>query len=454
MTRPNGTIRRRSVCLTTGALLLAGAGLGAALSPASAAETPGAELGSYSLSASAPAVQVREDDGGNCAASASGTGGCEAVIPETVATLSNGPIGFALSSVVWPGTLAGNAGTLLVVLGGDQVPPGATALNSPVRAEARTGDEPVTNSTYPGTTMKASAKAYDVTASAEVANSAATGAGTFGNTTSTSHTFVTGPKTATAEAMSTVGDVELAGGAVKIGAVTSTAKAVTDGATTKVGGTTTTSGMTIGGVPVTIDQDGVNVAGTSAPLGQTASGAVNTVVKNLGMTVTLSEPTTTSADGTTTYNAGSLIFTFVQQGNANTVVLGGSSVTVAAAPALSFDLGDTSAAEPFAPAPAPPEPLVPAADPVVDAAPEPVSEAPVELTPVQDEPATAAVPEQATPVQAVGVRQSLPLFGGIPVLLVLAGLAGVGFLAAGLRRLPDHVLEQTATTTCPLGDAT
>ncbi len=445
----------RLVRLTLGSVLLASSGVGLLLAPgASAQAAPGSGLGSFSLAAAAPAAQFRVDDGGNCAGSPSGTGACEGVIPEAVSTLSNGPVGFAISSVVWPGALAGNAGTLLLVSGGDQVPPQATMLNSPVRAEARTGDKPTTNSDYPGATMKASAEPYDVRASGEVAQSQALAVGTFGNAVGSSRTAVTGAKDAVAEASSRVSDISLAAGAVKIGAVTSTAKATTDGTKTAVGGSTTTSGMSIGGVPVTVDEKGISVAGQSNPLGQTASGAVNTVISNLNMKIAVSEPTTTSANGSTTYNAGSLVFVWEPQpGTVLSAVFGSSTVTVAAAPSLSFDTGDTPAPPLPVDAVDEPAPFVPDAV-VVDAAPvaEPVVDLPVELTPVEEPVAVDAPP--AAPVQAVGVAKSFPLFGGIPSLLVIMGLAGVGFLAAGLRRLPDQVLATTPTTTCPLGDVT
>jgi len=85
---------------------------------AQAAAEPGSGFGSFNLAANAPVEQVRFNDGSNCGGSPGGTGGCEGVVPETVAMLRKGPIGYALSSIAWPGVLAGNIGSIVIVAGG------------------------------------------------------------------------------------------------------------------------------------------------------------------------------------------------------------------------------------------------------------------------------------------------------------------------------------------------
>ena len=69
--------RRTGVaCLTTGMLALTAAVV--LPSAAQAAAEPGSGFGSFSLSANAPAVQIRYFDADNCSARAAGTGGCDA----------------------------------------------------------------------------------------------------------------------------------------------------------------------------------------------------------------------------------------------------------------------------------------------------------------------------------------------------------------------------------------
>lgn len=431
-------------------LLVAGVGclLGAAVPPVVAQEAEkGSGLGSFSLSANAPAVQVQVDDGGRCGRSVAGTAGCEGVVPESVSTLAKGPIGFALSSVVWPGTLAGNLGSTIILAGGSDVPPEANQLNSPIRAEARTGGdgEPVVYDDVPGATMRARALDDEVTAAAEVAQSAALGAGTFGNSRSSTRTAVTGVASAVAEATSSVSDISIAGGVVTIGSVRSTATATTDGTTATVTGSTVTTGIEIAGVPVEITDKGITVQGTSAPLNKTLSDTVNAAVEQAGMTIALSQPVETKDRGNADYRAGSLVFVWQPQPDQQfTVVLGGAAVSVAAEPELTFDLGEDLAVAPPVDGPALPGGIsgVPS-----------TGEVPVAGDPgaAPDVAAPAAGPVPA-PVTAP-VAQRLPLPDGIPPVSLVLGLVGAGLLAAGLRRLPDRLLQQAPATSCVLEGA-
>src|SRR5688500_6327401 len=59
------------------------------------AAEPGSGFSSFNLAANAPVWQTRFHDGSNCSGTPGGTGGCEGVVPETVSTLRNGPIGYA-----------------------------------------------------------------------------------------------------------------------------------------------------------------------------------------------------------------------------------------------------------------------------------------------------------------------------------------------------------------------
>jgi hypothetical protein len=441
---------RRVLQRRAGARLLIGTGvamLALAVLPvvtASAAEEAGSGFSSFALAANAPAMQFRQVENTQCGGEPASTGGCEAVVPEAVSTLRSGPIGYALSSVVWPGVLAGNAGSLIIVAGGEDVPPEARQLNSPVRAEARSGgdDKEVVNDDYPGTRMVAFASNDKVSAEATLANGAATPAGTSGESTGRTSTYLTGARTATSEAYSQVKDVSIAAGVVKIGSVTSQAKATTDGVKADATGQTVTSGITIGGIPVTVDEKGVSVNGNNAPVNSAATAIVNTAISNAGMTIAVSQPQKFVEGSTVTYDSGSLIFYWEQQeGFVMTAVFGGTRVSATATPA--FDAGGgtgggttgttTGTVVPPVPGTVVEPPVVPVTDP---GAPAPAAPGPT-VAPVAG--GFEGVP--------VGERRALP--GGLSAGLVLFGLVGSGLVAAGFRRLPDRVLEAPVTA-CPL----
>ena len=432
-------------CMATGLIALTAAALLPAT--AQAAEEPGSGFGSFSLSASAPAMQVRYFDADNCSARAAGTGGCEGVIPETVSTLRNGPIGYGLSAVVWPGVLAGNVGSVAQAAN-PNTPPQASMANSPIRAEARTGSgaDTVTNDDYPGALMTATAKDDFVSAAAEVAQSAVTPAGGFGNSSSTTSVKLTGAAAALAKANSRVSDISIAGGQLTIGSVTSEVEGTTDGKKAAAKGKTVVNDVRIGGVPVTIDDHGITVQGQNAPANAAANQAVNTIVSNLGMTFALSQPTGKPEGAKVVYDAGSLVIGWAPDGGAHSflVVLGGASVALAAVPeagGLDLDV-DLGAGAPIATgttsggtADAPVASGITGAPPL-DAAPAPAA------------PAVAGDPE---PVDTALAAERTKLPGPPSPAYLVLGLFGAGLLLAGMRQLPDRVLAAKAAT-CLLGE--
>lgn len=406
---------------------------------ATAEDEAGSGLGSYNLAASAPVEQVRFTDGDKCGGAAGTTGGCEGVIPETVSMLRKGPISTALASVVWPGVLAGNLGSIVIVSGG---PPEAKALNDPVRAEAHNSGGPptVTNSQYPGMTMSATAKDDIATATTEIAQSQQSQAGNFNNTTSHTQVSVTGPTTAVAEAYSHADDISLAGGVVTIGSVTSTAKGTTNGVTASATGHTLVKDVKIAGVPVTIDEHGVTVNGNNAPLNKQLTDAVNTAISQAGMTIAVSLPTGKPDRGNIVYNAGSVVFVWTTPGGSFMAILGGATVNLAAVQGGGFnlDLGDPLAVSPGAPAPFIPGRPGSPGTPGTVGAPAVTGSAP----------APALAPQTLAPVLA---SKQVPLPKAPSPAYAVIGLLGVGLLAVGMRQLPDRVLEARATH-CLLGE--
>src|SRR4051812_20685781 len=59
------------------------------------------------------------------------------LVPNSVAQAGAGPSGHALSSIAWPGPLAGNAGSLANVIGTPLPPEVVSNGNDPVKAEAQ-----------------------------------------------------------------------------------------------------------------------------------------------------------------------------------------------------------------------------------------------------------------------------------------------------------------------------
>jgi hypothetical protein len=425
-----------------------------AVSSAQAADDPGSGFSSFNLAASAPAMQVRYFDPDNCSARAAGTGGCEGVIPEAVSTLRNGPIGYGLSAVVWPGVLGGNVGSVARAAN-PNVPAQASMLNDPIRAEARTGSGPdtVTNKDYPGAVMTASAKDDVVTAGAELAQSAVTPAGGFGNSSSATSVSLPGAAKALAKATSRVSDISLAGGQITIGSVTSTVEGTTDGKKAAAKGRTVVNDMRIAGVPVTVDDHGITVQSQNVPANAAASQAVNTVVTNLGMTFALSEPSGKPEGGKVVYNAGSLVISWAPDGGAHNflVVFGGASVALAAVPeGAGFDVTtDVGGLTPFTPAGPTTtgttgsggEVLAPVSGGTGEAPAAPLGAAPTA-------PDVAGPGGEVAPALA-GSR--LPLPGPASPAYLIVGLLGAGLFLAGMRQLPDRVLEARASA-CLLGE--
>jgi hypothetical protein len=392
-------------------------------------------LGAYSLSASAPAVQVRVAEPSTCFSSPAGTNGCEAVMPEAVSTLHNGPLGHALAAVVWPGVIASGAGSLLITAGGSQVPSQATLLNDPVKAEAynNTGDHTVHDDTVPGSTMSATAYDDRVSATGSVQQSQVLPVGSFGKTTGTSSVRLDGADKAVATADSEVQDVTLAG-VVTIASVRSHAKAATDGKAASASGGTEVGAMSVAGIPVSVDARGVTAAGSTVPA-KDAQATVNKAMAALGMSIALSPAQGRPSGAAVTYTASSLVVVWGAPGSTETVVLGGANVSVAAGTALRFGGGG----RPFVPSPS--GRSAPAGTPEGQGLPSGSGLVP-------GSPEAPAVADQSIPqavLRALGLDVPLP---AMPWLAGIVGALVTVSVAAGLKRLPDRVLARGPDAGC------
>jgi hypothetical protein len=439
--------RRRAVALlASGATCLLSAGL--PIVTAHADNAPGSGLGSFGMSASAPGVQLKFGEPTYCFTTPAGLNGCEGVVPEATSQLQNGPIGGATAAIAWPGSLAANAGSLLITANGS-VPSQASMLNDPVRAEVKTGSTPdtVTYNSVPGSSMKAVAKETITSADAWIDNLSIAAVGTIGSVAGHTTTSLTGPKQATSKATSQVSDVLLAG-VVRIGSVSATATAVTDGITAKVKGSTTVSNATVAGIPVTIDETGVHAMGNGTAL-DPATSQVSNALSAAGITLLVTKPQGTPVGAGVAYTSGSLVAVFSQMGYSVAVNLGGANVSVSASPGFASDLPASPTSpqnNPGVPPVSNPGTIVPGSPGTPGTAGTPPLSGAVQ-PPTTDPGTTVPAPTTVDPVLAA--EHAKLGRGALSPWLVALGLLGTGLVLAGLRRLPDRILESTAPV-CPL----
>jgi len=393
-----------------------------------------APLSSFGLEAGARGWRLFEEDATN--------GNEEAEVPESSATLANGPVGYGLSSLVWPGPLASNAGSLILVLQ-PTAPPQVTALNNPIRAEARTGQNPptTTNNNTPGTSMVATAKDDLVEAAATVDSSS--GGASFGS--SHTHALTTfGGATAKATSDSLVREVSLAGGVVKIDSVSSVAEATTDG--TRSGGDahTVVHGMTVGGMPATIDDTGLHIGSQGQPANAVANQIAQQALGKAGASITVSQPTKETKDATTTVTAGSMVVSWnTGGGQIFTVTLGAAEATVTAAPGT--DAGVAGGAVPGS-ADAGPDALPTTAGATSASSPLGASSGGATGSPLP-----AALGAGTTHAASPSLRLAGhgALVGTASIVLGVLATVLVGF---GLRRLSDGIFAEPAVAVCPLAE--
>ena len=452
LSRPPLSRRRRSAVVMIGAALVSAAlsFTGWRASPAAASSS----LESYELGAGGRGYQVFNDDPAN--------GKQEGDVPEASVLLQTGGRGYGLASVAWPGPLAANAGSLILVLN-PSAPSQVNSLNYPLRAEARTPQNPPTT-TYdkvPGTTLTATAKADLVQSDASVQSSSGD-PGTFGPTHVHSLTTLT-DGTGVSEATSLVEDVAVAAGVVKIKSVASAASATTDGKAADGTSSTVVSGLTIAGQPATVDESGLHIGSQNQPANAVVNQIAQQALSQSGIGIVLSAPTKEIAGAMATVTAGSLIITWKQKGSTLGVVLGGaraavtgvagSSDTVASTPAAGSGTtapgGGTTGGTTAAPAAGSGTSVGSGATAAVATSAAPSSFAGV-VTPLANAPAPVSgnVGSGTTPVIAASpiVAHGKLVRPGSVVL----GLAAVGLLAVGMRRLSDSILDAETGPACPL----
>lgn len=402
-------------------------------SPATAMPSDGSIL-SYSVSVQAPLLQVTEDE-------PTSTFHPEGEGDYGYSFASLNPSGeHALSSLLWPGSAVGNAGTLIEVLGG---PSGQSELNDPVRAEATSGTAQTQQSTTAptGTEMSATvqppspgdqySESRAAVAAADLGGPISVGAST---STSMIH-FDSATGILKAEATSALHDVKIDGGLISIATVTSDATATSDNGDTPVtAGSTVIQGLTVAGQSAYVDGSGVHLGSPSSPAGPAVQGAVNSALEAAGMQVYSTTPAHVTVGEVDYYDASSLLFYWAPPGdssnNSFTASVGGAGVSMAAdssgvnLPGL--DLGSSGAGL-----------LAAGGTGLPGAAPNPVLSLPSGAPPTLSAPPPRPSPPSTPVARQTGSLAAVSLPGGLGagwwVLIALGGLAGA-WLLAGVPR--------------------
>jgi hypothetical protein len=403
-------------------------------------------FGSYTISATAPGWEMWEDEP---SANAHPEGGGQA--PYSTAALSAGGLGYALSSIAWPGATEANADKVALLLFPHDatVPSGPTvqvpdavvglfntaapAANYPIRAEARSGEgAPDKSFDAQGASLKAHADPALAQATATMKAADGQAGFSFGNAETIANSALTETAgAATADSRITKIDI---GEVIKIDSVTSHAEASTDGvAAGAPSGSTVVQGMTIAGQPAYVDEQGVHIGEKGQPANAVASQIANQALTNGGFSFYVAQPQQEQSGATASYTAGSLIIVWKppQNPSANVffIALGGSRVSVTATPGSNFSV------------PTPP-PFVPSV--ATPSAPSTPSVSGIGSTPVTSPPPVGA---KTTP-STVGGKPIAATFNGLAGQAVL-GLLGTGLMFFGFRRVADDIVDR-APSSCPL----
>jgi len=385
-------------------------------------------------------------------------------VPETLATLSTGPVGYALASAAWPGPLLSNAGSLAGVLLPLCVPngqgvcspkpdPQTLALaNYPVRAEA---SSPAGNEEQTLGPMSARSAGNNAEASVSLADFSSAGVVSAGRVTTASKSFIGNNGLATATADSTVAGLTAAEGAVHIDAVHSYVKATTDGVKLSRGRQLTVEGLTVEGHKATVDESGVHFdnQGGPNPANPAIDGA-NKALAGFGITMFLTHPRDdTDKGGTIREDSGALAILWQIPGSGGEQVLislGGVGVVAQATPALEFGLPDLSALPGGSEAESG---TTPPNGPTVAPSASVPSAVPGALLGNEALPYTPSAGThrggRATRRVPVGLAAHVG-FAGTPLALVLLAFAGAILIGAGLRRMQNAALVPAHRGGCPL----
>lgn len=243
-------LRRRLLGLIAAAFVLGGAA--PTVTAQEEARPDVDQFGGFIASARANALSITYDSPGLLPVSSPVI---DISVPEALATLNSGPVGYGLASFVFPGPLLADLGAALEAGGTETgLPP------YPVRSEAFYPSGPREADGGGGTArMTAITEFADSMAQTTFAGLDVPPVVNVGSITATSQTVVDGDQLV-ARTRSAVADVSILAGLIHIDSVTTELVSTSNGETAATVGDTTVSGATVLGLPVTIDGDGIHFA--------------------------------------------------------------------------------------------------------------------------------------------------------------------------------------------------
>lgn len=206
--------------------------------------------------------------------------------PDTLATITTGPVTFARAGVAYPGDLLANPDALLSQATA-QYPTG-TIPQWPFRitASSAVGEPVVEQNPAPGLTSRAEARDDGSRSIASMPGVDAPAIASVGSITSES-TTKTDDATVTARSKVRATGFDLLG-VVKIDSIVSDFTGVSDAVAAKFTGVTTVTGATVMGRKVTIDSDGVKARAKNAP-------DLNAILAKAGIKISVVDVVTSKA---------------------------------------------------------------------------------------------------------------------------------------------------------------
>ena len=503
--------RRRFAVLVVAAFTLGLAGAGGTARAQTEGQPNVDQFGGYIASARGNAIQITYDSPNLLA---TGSPVLQFSVPEALATLNSGPVGYSLASFLFPGPLIADLDAALSASGQSTgIPP------YPIRSEAFFPSGPTSASQgEQGTEMVASTEFADSRAQSSYLGLNIDPVVSIGSISSSSQSVIEGDQLV-ARARSDVSQVSIAGGLIAIDGITTDLVATSNGTTGASEGETAVSGLTVLGLPATVDGSGISFDERPAPpdeqgnpisealdpvlggvtdpvkdvlddalagplnelldqVGAAGDEALQQLFEQSGIEIRLIEPNATTDGGLATRSASGLQVTLNYDG-ANTPVLTELLGLLPTASLPSDNLG---------PIPFSPQALVKllekvhvmsfvigTADVSASATEAFVFESPTfqPPTPVTSpsrgattssgggttssggfQTATPALPPPAAPqsVSPVPVANdvSFPFGDALPALLIFALVLGSPFFAAGSTRLADNALAPVVAS-CPDG---
>ena len=342
-----------------------------------------------------------------------------------------GPTGHGLSSALWPGSTAANAGSFF---GGPNYPVRAEAFHPAGPPEQKTNQESGQFS------MQAHSNETETGAVATSQSVPGGPAVEMGSLRSTVTSAAEGDETvATATAAAT--DIVLGGGVVHIASVVTKATATSDGVKGTVEGKTVVKGVTVATSGGEVSDTGITIGGQPLPVPADPAPATDALAA-AGITMKVAKPVDKMEGADASRTMGGLVVTFAP-GTAG--VPAQTSVTYHFA-AVTVSAAATAPPEEFEVAPVT-EPAAPPADTAGDAAPVSGAPAPAPAAPFED-----TVPVTPTEIATEQTSGEVPLpVAAVPVMLGV--IAGIGSALGGrlFGRLATGALADSAGVVCPLG---